>query len=170
MRIKTLCGTVKEICKLDPESAVGESFLMSLVQSGELPHTYHGNRLVVDYDIISSTFNRLLGFDENGALPQIRTIRRAVEELKQNNPDMGIGEKLIRCAVKDGRISSIKIGNREYIAMQSFTEPYCQRIFEYTCLKSARREIIRQNAINQISKTISSGQFIPTVLRTRKIG
>ena len=27
-----------------------------------------------------------------------------------------------------------------------------------------------QNAINQISKTISSGQFIPTVLRTRKIG
>ena len=170
MRIKTLCGTVKEICKLDPESAVGESFLMSLVQSGELPHTYHGNRLVVDYDIISSTFNRLLGFDENGALPQIRTIRRAVEELKQNNPDMGIGEKLIRGAVKDGRISSIKIGNREYIAMQSFTEPYCQRIFEYTCLKSARREIIRQNAINQISKTISSGQFIPTVFRTRKIG
>lgn len=170
MRIKTLCGTVKEICKLDPESAVGESFLMSLVQSGELPHTYHGNRLVVDYDIISSTFNRLLGFDENGALPQIRTIRRAVEELKQNNPDMGIGEKLIRGAVKDGRISSIKIGNREYIAMQSFTEPYCQRIVEYTCLKSARREIIRQNAINQISKTISSGQFIPTVLRTRKIG
>ena len=169
MRIKTLCGTVKEICKLDPESAVGESFLMSLVQSGELPHTYHGNRLVVDYDIISSTFNRLLGFDENGALPQIRTIRRAVEELKQNNPDMGIGEKLIRGAVKDGRISSIKIGNREYIAMQSFTEPYCQRIFEYTCLKSARCEIIRQNAINQISHTISSGLFVPNVIRTRRI-
>ena len=171
MRIKTLCGTVKEICKLDPESAVGESFLMSLVQSGELPHTYHGNRLVVDYDIISSTFNRLLGFDENGALPQIRTIRRAVEELKQNNPDMGIGEKLIRGAVKDGRIPSIKIGNREYIAMQSFDEPYCRRIFEPTAtVPISRAEAVRHDVMEQMEKTIASSPFLPTVIRARKAG
>ena len=129
MRLKTLTQIVHEIRIADPESAVGESFLAALVEENELCHTYRGNRLVADAEAVVPVLNRLFGFEETADLPQIRTIRGAVAELKRNRPEIGIGEKMIRSAVKDGRIASIGIGNREYIAMQSFDEPYCRRIF-----------------------------------------
>ena len=59
MRIKTIPSIVSEIKALDPSSAVGESFLMALAESRQLPHTYHGNRLVADAEAIASTLNRL---------------------------------------------------------------------------------------------------------------
>ena len=83
---------------------------------------------------------------------------------------MGIGEKLIRSAVKDGRIPSIRIGNREYIAMQSFDEPYCRRIFEPTPTTVSRAEIVRKDVMEQMAQTLSSNPFIPTVIRARKVG
>ena len=83
---------------------------------------------------------------------------------------MGIGEKLIRSAVKDGRIPSIRIGNREYIAMQSFDEPYCRRIFEPIPTTASRAEIVRKDVMEQMAQTLSSNPFIPTVTRARKVG
>lgn len=170
MRIKTIPSIVTEIRILDPSSAVGESFLMSLAESKQLPHTYHGNRLVADAEAIAPTLNSLLGFEGNGNLPHIRTIREAVAELKQSRPAIGIGEKLIRSAVKDGRIPSIRIGNREYIAMQSFDEPYCRRIFEPTATAPvSRAEVVRRDVMEQMAQTIASSPFIPTVTRARRV-
>ncbi len=64
MRIKTIPGIVTETKKLDPSSAVGESFLITaLAESKQLPHTYHGNRLVADAEIIAPTLNGLLSFE-----------------------------------------------------------------------------------------------------------
>ena len=170
MKIKTIPSIATEIRTLDPSSAVGESFLAALAESKQLPHTYHGNRLVADAEAIAPTLNRLLGFEGNGNLPHIRTIREAAAELKQSRPMMGIGEKLIRSAVKDGRIPSIRIGNREYIAMQSFDEPYCRRIFEPTPTTVSRAEIVCKDVMEQMAQTLSSNPFIPTVTRARKVG
>ncbi len=171
MRIKTIPGIVTEIKKLDPSSAVGESFLTALAESKQLPHTYHGNRLVADAEAIVPTLNSLLGFEGNGNLPHIRTIREATAELRRIHPMIGIGEKLIRSAVKDGRIPSIRIGNREYIAMQSFDEPYCRRIFEPTATASiSRTEAVRRNVMEQMAQTIASSPYIPTVTRVRRVG
>ncbi len=171
MRIKTIPGIVTEIKKFDPSSAVGESFLTALAESKQLTHTYHGNRLVADAEAIAPTLNSLLGFEGNGNLPHIRTIREAAAELRRSHPMMGIGEKLIRSAVKDGRISSIRIGNREYIAMQSFDEPYCRRIFEPTATAPiSRAEAVRRDVMKQMAQTIASSPYIPTVTRVRRVG
>ena len=83
---------------------------------------------------------------------------------------VGIGEKLIRSPVKDGRIPSIRIGNREYIAMQSFDEPYCRRIFEPTPTPVSRAEIVRKDVMEQMAQTLSSNPFIPMVTRVRRVG
>ena len=142
MRIKTIPSIVAEIKTLDSLSAAGASFLTALAEAKQLPHTYHGNRLVAE-KALAPTLNRLFGFGGDGGIPNIRTIRGTVAELKQSRSAMGIGEKLIRSAVKDGRIPCIRIGNREYIAMQSFDEPYCRRIFE----PSATSPISRAEAV-----------------------
>lgn len=169
MRLKTLTQIVHEIRSVDPESAVSESFLATLVEENELWHTYRGNRLVADAEAVAPALNRLLGFEETAKLPQIRTIRGAVAELKQNNPENGIGEKMIRSAVKDGRIASIGIGNREYIAMQSFDEPYCRRIFEPAAVVS-KKEIIRRGVIEQMTDVLARNPAMPTVTRVRRAG
>ena len=169
MRIKTIPSIVTEIKTLDPSSAVGESFLMALAESKQLPHTYHGNRLVADAEAIAPTLNSLLDLEGNGNLPHIRTIREAAAELKRSRTSIGIGEKLIRSAVKDGRIPSIRIGNREYIAMQSFDEPYCRRIFEPTPTTVSRAEVVRRDVMEQMAQTIASSPFIPTVTRARRV-
>ena len=171
MRIKTIPSIVTEIRTLDPSSAVGESFLATLAESKQLPHTYHGNRLVTDAEAIAPTLNSLLGFEGNGNLPHIRTIREAVAELKRSRPSIGIEEKLIRSAVKDGRILSIRIGNREYIAMQSFDDPYFRRIFEPTATAPvSRAEAVRCDVMEQMAQTIASSPYVPTVIRARRVG
>lgn len=169
MRLKTLAQIVHEIRTADPESAVGESFLTALVAENELWHTYRGNRLVADAESVAPALNRMLGFEGTAELPRIRTIRGAVAELKRSRLEIGIGEKMIRSAVKDGRISSIGIGNREYIAMQSFDEPYCRRIFEPATVIS-KKEVIRLGVMEQMSDVLARNPAMPTVTRVRRAG
>lgn len=169
MRLKTLAQIVHEIRATDPESAVGESFLTALVEATELSYTYRGNRLVADAESVAPVLNRMLGFEETAELPRIRTIRGAVVELKRSHPEIGIGEKMIRSAVKDGRIPSIGIGNREYIAMQSFDEPYCRRIFEPGVVVS-KKEIIRRGVIEQMADVLARNPAMPAVTRVRRAG
>ena len=170
MRIKTVPAIVKQIKKFDPSSAISESFLFALIKENLIPFTYHGNRTVIDEASIGSALNELFGFKESIALPHIRTIRNAAQELKSKNSEIGIGEKLIRKAVKDKRISCIRIGNREYIAMQSFEEPYCSRIFQSTHKNTSRTEAVLKDALEQMSKTLSSNPIVPTVKRIGKTG
>ena len=169
MRLKTLSQIVLEVRAADLESAVGESFLTALVEENELWHTYRGNRLVADAESVAPTLNRLLGFEETAELPQIRTIRGAVAELKRSRPEIGIGEKMIRSAVKDGRISSIGVGNREYIAMQSFDEPYCRRIFDSVAVVS-KKAIIRRGVMEQMADVLARNSAMPVVTRVRRVG
>ena len=166
MRIKTIPKIVDEIRSLDELSAVGESFLIALTEANELPHTYHGNRL--DADAVVPTLNRLLGFEGREDIPHIRSIRSAVAELKERAVNIGIGEKMIRSAVKDGRIPCIRIGNREYIAMLSFDDPYCNRIFEPTSSVVNRAETVKRDVMAQMAEVLASNPTMPTVIRVRR--
>lgn len=168
MRIKTIPKIVEEIRSLDALSAVGESFLIALVEVNELPHTYHGNRLVADAEAVIPMLNRLLGFEGREELPHIRSIRGAAAELKERTVNIGIGEKMIRSAVKDGRIPCIRIGNREYIAMQSFDEPYCNRIFEKTVPVANRAENVKRDVMAQMAEVLASNPTVPMVVRVRR--
>ena len=169
MRIKTIPKIVEEIRALDAQSAVGESFLIALAEANELPHTYHGNRLVADAAAVIPTLNYLLGFESREELPHIRSIRSAVAELKERTVNIGIGEKMIRSAVKDGRIPCIRIGNREYIAMQSFDEPYCNRIFEKNAPVANRAETVKRDVMVQMAEVLASNPTVPTVVRVRRV-
>ena len=168
MRIKTIPKIIEEIHSLDAQSAVGESFLIALAEANELPHTYRGNRLVADAEAIIPALNRLLGFEGREDLPHIRSIRGAVAELKERAVNIGIGEKLIRSAVKDGRIPCIRIGNREYIAMESFDEPYCHRIFGQTSAVKERKEMVKRDVMAQMAEVLASNPTVPTVVRVRR--
>ena len=102
-------------------------------------------------------------------LSYIRSIRAAAAELKKRDVNIGVGEKLIRSAVKDGRIPSIRIGNREYIAIQSFDEPYCRRLFEkIERAPMSRAEAVHRDTMEQVAQAIASNPFIPTVKRIRR--
>ena len=68
----------------------------------------------------------MLGLEATNAIPRLRTIRGAAKDIKSNKSELGIGEEQMRAAVDDERIDFIRIGNRAYIALELFEEPYIQ--------------------------------------------
>ncbi len=168
MRIKTLPQAVAEAQKKDPVTALNKFMLASLIKEKRIPFGNHGNRTVVDYDLIIPALNVLLDFSETGDLPRLRTIRAAANELRELNPEIGFGEEHIRTCVMDGRIASIIVGNRRYIAMQSFEAPHCEKILQGTSKSCERREMIRNDIIEQMSNAISMQAVVPKVTRVRR--
>ena len=167
MRIKSLPQAVKEAQKSDPKTAINKFMLASLISEKKIPHGNHGNRTVVDYDLIIPAINVMLGFPETRELPRLRTIRAAVEELRQLRADIGFGEEHIRSCVMDGRIASITVGNRRYIAMESFEEPHCQTILSGHSQHFDRQEMIRNDIMEQMGDAISAQAYVPKVTRLR---
>ena len=114
-----------------------------------------------------TTINDLLEFEDKANVPHIRSIRGAIMELRETRPDLGIGEEHIRRCVADGRISSIKIGCRCYIAMQSFDAPYCEKIMSVQAPSFAKSDMMRRDILEQMSTAISAQVVIPKIKRAR---
>lgn len=167
MRVKTLPQAVIEAQKKDPVTALNKFMLSSLIREKKIPYGNHGNRTVVDYDLIVPAINALLEFSETDELPRLRTIRSAVEELRETKPEIGFGEEHIRTCVLDGRIASITVGNRRYIAMESFETPHCERILSGHAKSFERQEMIRNDIMEQMGNAISAQAYIPKVTRVR---
>ena len=167
MRLKTLPQAVLEAQKRDPETALNKFMLASLIRDKKIPYGNHGNRTVVDYDLIVPAINALLDFSETGEMPKLRTIRAAAEELRETNPEIGFGEEHIRTCVTDGRIASIAIGNRRYIAMESFDIPHCEKILSGHSKSFDRSEMIRNDIMEQMGIAISAQAYVPKVTRVR---
>lgn len=167
MKVRTLPQAVKEIKMLDPSSAVNEDFLISLIKDKRLEHSSHGVRTVVEFGTLVSTLNELLGYEDKKQIPQLRSIRSAIKDLRQNRPELGVGEEHIRRCVADGRISSIQIGSRRYIAMQSFDTPYCERIMTVQSPSFAKSDMMRRDILEQMSTAISAQVVIPKIKRVR---
>ena len=167
MRVRTLNQIVKEIQEIDPNTAINKYMLFALIKDRKIPHGNHGNRTVMDFDAVAPSFNELLNFKKGKELPQIRTIRAAVSGLREKYPEFGIGEEQIRACVQEGRISSIVVGNRRYIAMQSFFEPYNERIMSGYSPSVMKKDSISRDVLDQMSAAISRQTIIPKVTRVR---
>lgn len=168
MRIKTLPQIVKIIKNYDPGTAVNESMLVALIASGSLPYSKRGNRTVADLDVVVPFLNHMLGLENAQQAPHIRTIRSAICEVKQKFPDLGIGEKQIRTAIKNEQLDVIRIGNRAYIAMEFFEEPYVNR-FSPSCNIAFTTKKKSNHAIEQISTLLSRNTSVPTVKRVKRL-
>ena len=168
MRIQTLPKIVKKFKEIDPNTAINESMLIDLIEQGKIPYGKKGNRTVSDMDMIISILNGLLGLDDTETTPSIRTVRTAITELKQNFPDIGISEKQVRAAIENNQIDYIQIGNRTYIAMEFFNEPYVNRFspISYAPLLKQKKDNL---AIEQFNQLMSQNTVIPKVKRVRNI-
>lgn len=167
MKVRTLPQAVKEIKTFDPHSALNEDFLISLIKDKRLEHSSHGVRTVIEFGTLISTLNGLLGYEDKEQIPQLRSIRSAVKALRETRPELGIGEEHIRRCVADGRISSIQVGCRRYIAMQSFESPYCEKIMSMQAPSYARADMMRRDILEQMSTAISAQVVIPKMKRAR---
>ena len=124
MKIKTLPQIVKAVKAYDADTAINESMLSDLIASGCLPFEKRGNRTVADFDTVMMCLNQMLGLEATNTIPLLRTIRGAAKDIKRNKSELGIGEEQIRAAVDEERIDFIRIGNRAYLALELFDEPY----------------------------------------------
>ena len=168
MKIKTLPQIVKAVKAYDADTALNESMLSDLIASGCLPFEKRGNRTVADFDTAMMCLNQMLGLEATNAIPRLRTIRGAARDIKSNEPELGIGEEQIRAAVDDERIDFIRIGNRAYIALELFEEPYIQHFTQIRFDRTERRRKADSSALAQIGLLISGSKGIPTVKRIRK--
>ena len=168
MKIKTLPQIVKAVKAYDTDTAINESMLSYLIASGCIPFEKRGNRTVSDFDTAMMCLNQMLGLEATKKIPHIRTIRGATRDIKNNKADLGIGEEQIRAAVDDERIDFIRIGNRTYIAVELFNEPYIQHFTQIRFDCTERKRKADSSALAQIGLLISNSQGVPTVKRIRK--
>lgn len=165
MRIKTLPQIVNFIKVEDPHTAINESMLVSLINEKSIPVSKRGNRTVADIDTVIPCLNQLLTLENSQKIPHIRTIRSAVSDAKENFPDLGIGEKQVREAVDNEKISAIRVGNRAYIAMEFFEEPFVTHIFssdfDYVPLKKTSR------AVEQFNELLTQNKKMKKMIRLR---
>ena len=124
MRFKTINEIVKDFRRNDPDTAFGRTFLQRLLDDGRIPYEKHGNRAICDYDSLLMKLNIMLGMGPRSRFLRIRSIENAVLELKKSRCEIGIGEDRIRELISAGRVPTIQIGNRNYLAMEMFMPPY----------------------------------------------
>lgn len=139
MKIKTLPQIVKAVKAYDTDTAINESMLSDLITSGCLPFENRGKRTVSDFDTAMMCLNQMLGLEATNAIPHLRTIRGVARNINRNKSELGIGEEHIRAAVYDERIDFIRIGNRAYIALELFEEPYIQHFTQIRFDRTERR-------------------------------
>ena len=168
MKINTIPQIVKTVKKIDIESAVNESMISELIATGCIPYEKRGNRTVTVFDSTIMCLNRILGLGNHAKTPHIRTIRGAVKDLKQQRNNLGISESLIREAVQNSFIDTIRIGNRAYIALEFFEEPYVRRFTKMNIEHAERQSKAISSAADQIGSLIANSQGMPAVKRVRK--
>ncbi|MBE6612192.1 MAG: hypothetical protein E7632_06850 [Ruminococcaceae bacterium] len=78
-------------------------------------------------------------------------------------------EKMYKAVAPSMRQFVLDIGNREYIAMRSFDEPYCRRIFEQVSVVS-KKAIIRRGVMEQMADVLARNPAMPAVTRVRRVG
>ena len=169
MKICTIPQIVKTVKEFDVESAINESMITELIAMGRIPHEKRGIRTVADFDSTITCLNRILGLGNQAKIPHIRTIRGAVKDLKQQSNNLGISESRIREAVQNGSIDTIRIGNRAYIALEFFEEPYVYRFAKMNIEHPERKSKAINSASEQIGALIANSQGVPVVKRVRKM-
>ena len=129
LQIMTLPQIAQKCRELDPDTAINRDMLYTLCREGIIPFSMHGNRMVAEFsEVIGCITNRLMLYDLR-SFPKVRTVRNAARDLRKENIVQGINETHIRAFLKSDSLRSLKVGNRQYIALQSFERPYNQSLF-----------------------------------------
>ena len=140
---------IREIQKVDGNTAVNPDMLRSLVRDEKVKHLFHGGRLRIDADQFPQNMNDLLGLDLDTKMPRIRSIHSAFIEVRESNPKLGISEQRIRRLIGMGKLPHIRVGNRAYVALESFDAPYneCLLYDDYQDSEDAMLERIAQGQL-----------------------
>ena len=168
MKLKTLLQIVKYIRAIDAETAINASMLSTLIEDGKLPYEKRGNRIVMDIDTVLPMLCKLLGGIQTNTVPHIRTIRSVIQEIRLNMQDLGLSEEQIRTAVRDGTVDSIRVGNRAYIAVEMFEEPYVQRFSNALFRDEDNNSCREQDSYAQMSMLLKNTAPMPKITRVRK--
>ncbi len=123
---------------------------------------------VLNFESIIEALNTHYGFDGETFCPLIRTIPDGIAEMRQSAQYYKIGDRLLRRCISDGILPTISIGNRNYIALQSFMEPYSRALVYGQTERRARAEQIVNDMLQQMSECISARGGVPNVTRKRK--
>ena len=154
MRLMSIPALIREIQKVDGNTAVNPDMLRSLVRDKKVKHLYHGDKLRINAEQFPMDMNSLFGLDPNKEMPRIRSIHNAFVEVREFNPELGISEQRIRRLVGLGMLPHLRIGNRAYVALESFAEPYneCLMYDDYQDSEDAMLERIVQEQIEKSKK------------------
>lgn len=162
MRIKTvkeICATFKEV---DGGSAVNPHMIRNLFDDKQIKLAKRGNRLVADMDQITRELNQLFDLGLRDIVPRIRSIHEAYMEVKVLHPELGISESRIRFLVDRDLLPHITVGNRVYIALDSFEEPFNDCLF-YDDYLDSEEALIERIVNEEREKMYQSSQ-----LKTKK--
>lgn len=154
MQIVSVNRLAKAINDLDPDSAINANMIRSLFADGMVRSWKHGNRAVCNVSEFMEDINKLFGFNEKETLPRVRAIHSAFLDLRNEAPNLGISEERIRFLVVKKRLPHIKMGNRAYIALESFQPPYDQCLVydDYMDSKPAMLKSVVQEQLEEAMK------------------
>ena len=130
MRIMTLQKATDMVHRADPKTDFNLSMLRRMCENKLVRSGKRGNRQVLDFDEMVCSLYAIFDLSQDNvptSPPMIRTIEHALEEKRNDFSMMGLGEKRIRELIRDGTIPSLPIGNRNYIALESFEPPFINR-------------------------------------------
>ena len=148
LELKTIPGIVRKCREKDPDTAINESMIFELVRNGKLSFERKGTRIVLDFSLAISQICDVLMLYDLYSFPRIRTIREASAELTKSGT--GITERIVRAFIRSDSLRSIVVGNRHYVAMQSFERPYASCLFGNLRDDRAKHFTFRNTADEQI--------------------
>lgn len=150
MDLLIISEALNRIAAEDGNTSITRGFLMQLINNGELDHEMRGNRIVIDYDDLPKCLRRVFNVPDSSTLPRIRTIMRAVGELKDVYPQLHIGESRLRALVAEGVVPYVLVGNRAYISLESI-DYYISHWHEINkARRQKKKDEIDQNIMSQL--------------------
>ena len=167
MRICTIPATVKAFRQYDPRSAYNKTMLLRLLDEHAVSYDRGGGRIVVDMDAVIGMIDRTLGLTALD-MPHLRSIRKAYAERRADAPESGISEAYLRACVKDGRIPSLRIGNRCYIAMESLQAEQIEKIIEHGDSRPRAAARNQTDLMEQLDAILKNQSGTPLVRRVRR--
>lgn len=119
MKLRTIRMAVCEIRKLDPETALTETFLKRLIQNGVISYSKCGRRALLEMHTLKRELAELFGI-EDSVLPTLRTIRNAAKSICCSDRGNAMTEYRIRMLIRNGQLPHYNVGTRQIIAMEAF--------------------------------------------------
>ena len=151
MKIQTIRKATQTIKSSDAQSAINNNMLRTLAENQRINSFKRENRTLFEVEILRDDINVMFGLGKGKDFPRVRSIHDAYTELRTSNPELGISEERIRFLIKKQKIPFIKIGNRAYVALETFEPPFDLCLI-YDDYLDSREAIIKQEALEEFAK------------------